>query len=92
MKVQKERLKCLLIKVRFVSLLQQVSTIVSYSPAYNAADVMDSDNLVSALKSQIQISAMLIGTVRKSSVEPKVLAKRWVITPENAQNTIQATT
>ena len=53
---------------------------------------MDSDNLGIALESQIHISTMLLGTVRKPSVEPIVLAKRWGITPEKAQNPIQATT
>ena len=52
-----------------------VSTVVSYSLAYNATDVMDNDKLVTALESQIQISIALISTVRKSSVEPIVLAK-----------------
>ena len=45
-----------------------VSTIVSYSLAYDAADVMDNDNLVTALSAQIQISIALIGMVRKPSV------------------------
>ena len=69
-----------------------ISTVVSYSLASDAADVMDNDNLATALLAQIQISIVLIGTVRKPSVEPIVLAKRWGITPENAQKTIQATT
>ena len=53
-----------------------VSTVVSYSWAYDAADVMDNDNLATALSAQIQISIVLIGPVRKPSVEPIVLAKR----------------
>ena len=65
-----------------------VSTIVSYSLAYDAADVMDNDNLATALEAQIQISIALIGMVRKPSIDPIVLAKRWDITPEKAQNTI----
>mgnify|MGYP006186246423 CR=1 FL=1 len=69
-----------------------VSAVVSYSLAYDAADVMDNDNLATALSVQIQISLVLIGMVRKPSVEPIVLAKRWGITPEKAQKTIQATT
>ena len=68
------------------------SAVVTYSLAYDATDVMENDNLVTALESQIQISLVLIGTVRKLSIEPIVLAKRWGITPEKAQNTIQATT
>ena len=69
-----------------------VSAFVSYSLAYDAADVMDNDNLATALESQIQISIALIGIVRKPSIEPIVLAKQWGITPEKAQNTIKATT
>ena len=69
-----------------------VSTIVSYSLACDAADVMDNDNLATALKSQIQISIALIGMVRKPSIESIVLAKQWGITPEKARKTIQATT
>ena len=68
-----------------------VSAVVSYSLAYNAADVMESDNLKTALESQIQISIVLIGMVRKPSVEPIVFAKRLDITPEK-EKTIQATT
>ena len=68
-----------------------VSTVILYSLAYDAADVTDNDNLMTALSSHIQISVVLIGTVRKPSVEPIVLAKRWGITPEKAQKTIQAT-
>ena len=65
--------------------------VVSYSLAYDAADIMDNDNLATVLKSQIQISIVLIGIVRKPSVEPSVSAKRWRITPEKVQKTIQAT-
>ena len=67
-----------------------VSTVVSYSLADNAADVMDNDNLAPALESQIQISIALTGTVRKSSIEPIVIDKQWGITPEKTQKTIQA--
>ena len=42
-----------------------VSAVVLYSLAYNAADVMDNDNLATALEAQIQISIVLIGTVRE---------------------------
>ena len=52
---------------------------------------MDNDNLATALESMILISIALNGTARKPSVEPIVLAKRWGITPEKAQKTIQAT-
>ena len=69
-----------------------VSAVVSYSLAYDAAAVMDNYNLATALESQIQISIMLIGMVRKPSVDPIVLAKHWGITPEKALKTIQATT
>ena len=69
-----------------------VSAVVSYSLAYDATDVMDNDNLATALEAQIQISIVLIGMVRKPSIDLIVLAKRWGITPEKAQKTIQATT
>ena len=68
-----------------------VIAVVSFSLAYDAADVIDNDNLATALSAQIQISIVLISMVRKPSVEPIVLAKRWGITPEKAQKTIQAT-
>ena len=69
-----------------------VSAVASYSLAYDAADVVFNDNFVTALKVQIQNSIMLIGTVRKLSIDPRFLAKRWDITPEKAQKTIQAIT
>ena len=56
-----------------------VIAVVSYSLAYNAADVMDNDNLATALESQIQISMALIGMVRKLSMDLIVLAKPWGI-------------
>ena len=65
-----------------------VSAVVSYSLAYDTADIMDNDNLATALEAQIQISIVLIGTVRKPSIDPIVLVKRWGITPEKAQKTI----
>ena len=37
----------------------------------------------------IQISIALIGMVKKPSVEPIALAKRWGITPQKNQKTIQ---
>ena len=46
-----------------------VNTVVSYSLAYDVADVVDSKNLVTALAVKIQISIVLIGTVRKPSIE-----------------------
>ena len=69
-----------------------VSTVILYSLAYDATDVMDYDNLATALPAQIQISIALIGMVRKPAIEPIVLAKQWIITPDEAQKTIQATT
>ena len=53
-----------------------VSSVVSYSLAYDAADVMDNGNLATALEAQIQISIAMIGTVRRLSIDPIVLAKR----------------
>ena len=52
-----------------------VSTIVSYSLAYDAADVMDNDNFATALEAQIHISIALIGMVRKPSIDPNSLGK-----------------
>ena len=52
-----------------------VSTVVSYSLAYDGTDVMDNNNLATALSVQIQISIASIGMVIKPSVEPTVLAK-----------------
>ena len=49
-----------------------VSTVVSYSLAYDAADVIDNDNLATALEAQIQITIALIGTIRKPSTDPIV--------------------
>ena len=60
--------------------------------AYDATDVMNNDNLATALLAQIQISIALINMVRESSIETIVLAKQWNITHEKAQKTIQATT
>ena len=68
-----------------------VSAVVTSSLAYNAADVMNNENIATALAAQIQISIGLIGMVRKPSVKLIVLAKRWDITPEKAQKAIQAT-
>ena len=68
-----------------------VSTVVSYSLAYDATDVMDNDSLVTSLLPKIHISIVLIGTVRKLSGEPIGLAKRWGIAPEKAQKTTEAT-
>ena len=52
-----------------------VNAVVSYSLAYNATDLMDNDDLATALSAQIQISITLIGMVKKPPVEPIVLAK-----------------
>ena len=53
-----------------------VSAVISYSLAYNATDVMDNDNLATALSAQIQNGIVQIGKVRKPSVESIVLVKR----------------
>ena len=50
-----------------------VSTVISYLLAYDAAYIMDYDNLATELSAQIQVSIALLGTVRKLSVEPIVL-------------------
>ena len=65
--------------------------VVSYTMFYDATDVMDNNNHATALSAQIQVSIVVIGTVRKPSVVPKILANRWHITPENVHKTIQAT-
>ena len=57
-----------------------VSTVVSYSLVYDATDVVDSDNFVTALEAQIQISIALIGMDKKPSIDPIVLVKRRCIT------------
>ena len=67
------------------------SAVVSYSLTCDATDVLDNDNLATALSAQIQISIALIGMVKKPSVQPSVLAKRWGIRPEKAQKIIQVT-
>ena len=67
-----------------------VSAVVSYSLAYNAAGIVDNDNLATTIEYQIQISIVLIGMVRKPSIDPIVLAKQWGITPRKAKKTIQA--
>ena len=52
-----------------------VSAVVSYTLAHDVTDVMDNDNLVTALECQIQISIVLIGMVRKPSIDLIVLVK-----------------
>ena len=69
-----------------------ISAVISYSLVYDATDVMDNDNLATVFTAQIQVSIVMKGMVRKLSVEPIVLTKRWGINPEKAQKTIQATT
>ena len=86
MNIQKERLVCTAARGPVY-----VSTIILYSLAYDAADVTDNDNLATALSFQIQISIALIDMVRKPAIDPIVLAKRWGIAHEKAQNPIQDT-
>ena len=57
-----------------------VSPVVSYSLGSWCCWCMDNDNLATAWSAQIQISISLICLVRKPSIEPIVLAKRWDIT------------
>ena len=45
-----------------------VSTVVLYSLAYDATDVMDNDYLATGLSAQIQINIALMGIVRKPSI------------------------
>ena len=48
------------------------STVFSYSMAYDATYVLDNNNLATALEAHIQISIVLIGKVRKPSIDPIV--------------------
>ena len=66
-----------------------IDAVISQSLACDAPFVMDNDNLVTPLEAQ---SRMLIGMVRKSSIELIVFAKRWGITPDKVQKSTQATT
>ena len=50
--------------------------VISYSLAYDAADVKDDDNLATALLAQVQVTKALISTVRKPLVEPINMAKQ----------------
>ena len=68
-----------------------VRTVVSYSLAYDATDVMDNDNVATVLSAQIQISIAPIGMVRKPLVEATALAERWDITSEKTHKILQAT-
>ena len=52
-----------------------IGIVVLYSLAYDTINVMYVDNFVTALTAKIQKSIALIGTVRKASIEPNVLAK-----------------
>ena len=68
-----------------------VSAVILYSLAYNATDVIDNNYLATTFSAQVQISIVLIGTVRKPAIESIVLAKRWGMTNEKAQKPIQVT-
>ena len=61
------------------------STVVSYLLAYGAPDDLDNDNLATALESQIQISLVLMGKVRKTYIDSIVFVKQWGIATEKAQ-------
>ena len=88
MNTQKERIKCQ-ISISAIAARGSVlvGVVVSYSLAYDAADLMDNDNLVTAMSAQIQISITLFGTVRNPSIDPVILAERWGIAPEKVQKT-----
>ena len=72
--------------------LMFISTVVLYSLACDAINVMGDNNFTTALRVQIQISILLIKTVRKSSITPIVLTNQLGLTLKKAQKTIQATT
>ena len=52
-----------------------ISTVVLYSLAYDAIDVIDDENLVTALEDKIQVRISLTGTDRKLSIEHTTLTK-----------------
>ena len=64
-----------------------VSAVITYSQAYDATNVINDNNVATALSAQTQIIIALIGMFKKPSVQPIVLAKRWGITPEKTQKT-----
>ena len=66
-----------------------VSTVILYSLAYDAPGIVDDDNIATELLAQIQVSIVLISSVRKLLVEQIVLVKQWRINPEKVQKTIQ---
>ena len=43
-----------------------ISAIILYSLAYDAIDIMDDDNFVTLLASQVQVSVALIAMVKKT--------------------------
>ena len=49
-----------------------ISTVILYSLAYNAAGVMDNDNLANVLSALIHISIALISMIKKLAVKPIV--------------------
>ena len=53
--------------------LASVNAFILHSLAYDAIDVMDNDNLATTVSAQIQVSIVLIGIVRKLSLEPIIL-------------------
>ena len=66
-----------------------ISTVILYSLAYDATDVMDDNDLATALSAQIQDSAALIGMVRKPLVEPIVLTKQWGLSPDKDKSQLK---
>ena len=51
------------------------STVISYSLAYDATDVMNDNDLATVLSVYIKVSIALMDMVRKLSVAPIILAK-----------------
>ena len=63
-----------------------VNVVILYSLAYDAADVMDDDNLATTLSAQIQVSIVLIGMVKKPSAEPIVSSTMENYPCESSEN------
>ena len=87
--IQNVRLVCQIIKARSSSLPKKsgtafVSEVILYSLISDAIDVIDDGNVVTALLAQTQVNILLVGTIRKPSVKPIVLAKQWEITLNKA--------
>ena len=57
-----------------------IGTIIKYALTHNAIDVMDDDNFAIASTAKVHISIVLIGTTKKTSIEPTAFAKQLGMT------------